>query len=74
MAPPWERHPGFTPADPFWRQSGEHWLNDVWRPFFDGLTEQEQRSYRTLWTVPAEWWDFYLDPGFQAWLESSDEP
>ena len=72
MAPPWVVRPGTLPADAVWRQSGEVWLNDVWRPFWDSLTPQEQACYLALWPPPREWWEFYLDPAFQAWLRSDD--
>jgi len=71
--PPWVEYPGFPPADGFWRQSGEAWLNHVWRPYFDALTADEQASYLERWKVPDDWRLFYFDPEFQKWLESTDE-
>ena len=72
VRPPWVEHPGSMPADPFWRQSGEYWLNDIWKPFWDSLNAREQERYIELWSPPHEWWDYYLDPAFQAWLGSDD--
>ena len=65
-------HPNRLPADASWRQSGETWLNDVWRPFRDNLTPHEQETYLMIWPPQREWWDFYLDPEFQAWLRSDE--
>ena len=41
------------PADPSWRQSGEHWLNDVWRPFCDSFSQRELERYTEIWSLPV---------------------
>jgi len=73
VPPPWVMHPGYPPADAFWRQSGEAWFTYVWRPYWETLTPLQQEEYLERWKVPQEWSLFYFDQSFQAWLESTDD-
>lgn len=71
--PPWIKYPGYAPGDGFWRQSGEAWLNDVWQPYFDSLTEEDQAEYLRRWNVPENWRKFYFDKEFQNWIDTVDD-
>jgi|HubBroStandDraft_4_1064222.scaffolds.fasta_scaffold789625_1 hypothetical protein len=73
IPPPWDKYPGFAPADPFWRQSGEAWFKDVWEPFYNCLSEVDQREYLERWKVPELWRMFYFDKAFQQWLDTVDD-
>ncbi len=73
IVPPWVKYPGFPPGDPFWRQSGEIWFVYVWEPYWNSLTATQQEEYLKTWNVPSEWWDFYFDPEFRAWLDTVDD-
>jgi hypothetical protein len=73
VVPPWIEFPGFPPSDTFWRQSGEYWFALVWEPYWKSLNPQEQQDYLEKWNVPEVWRNFYFDPEFQAWLDSTDE-
>lgn len=73
VEPPWIKYPGFPPGDIFWRQSGEAWFAYAWEPYWKSLTLPEQAGYLKKWNVPEIWWEFYFDPEYQAWLESTDD-
>jgi len=75
IEPPWIAYPGFPPADTFWRQSGEIWLHEIWRPYWHQLTETEKAAYLNKWPPPDVWQRFSIDlnPEFKAWLDSTDE-
>lgn len=73
IPPPWVMHPGYPPADGFWRQSGEAWFTYVWRPYWESLSPPSQEAYLSKWNVPFEWKAFYFDKNFQEWLESTDD-
>ena len=74
VRPPWIEYPGFGPTDFFWRQSGEAWRHYVWEPYYNALGPEEQAAYRTYWKVPQEWWDFYFDPEWCAFMDHVDDP
>jgi len=73
IEPPWIKYPGYPPADPFWRQSGELWFALVWLPHWQSLNVKQQADYLNKWKVPDVWRDFYFDQAFQQWLCSTDE-
>lgn len=68
IKPPWIEYPGYPPGDGFWRQSGEAWFAYVWEPFWNKLTDQEQRDYLNRLNAPVEWRSFYSRE-FQDWLK-----
>lgn len=74
IEPPWVMHPGFSPSDGFWRQSGEAWFHYVWNPFWNTLSVSEKEEYLLRWKVPEEWCLFcpQINPGYAAWLDSLD--
>lgn len=71
--PPWIRHPGYSPGDPFWRQAGEAWFSLIWAPFWASLSANEKVKYLSQYEVPEDWQCFYFDVDFQNWLESIDK-
>lgn len=73
IAPPWIEYPGHPPGDIFWRQSGEIWFHDVWRPYYDSLSSEEQKNYLARWNAPSDWQKYYFNLDFQKWLESIDD-
>ena len=72
VAPPWEKYPNYPPADTFWRQAGEHYLKEIWRPYYDSLLAAKQKEYLKKWNVPDVWQMFYFDPNFDKFLEDID--
>lgn len=64
---------GYPPGDCFWRQSGEIWFHQVWKPFWDSLSVSQQQEYLDRWKVPNEWKNFYFNDDFQKWLASTDD-
>lgn len=73
IRPPWVEYAAYPPGDPFWRQTGEHWLKDVWEPYWQGLDAVAQADYLQRWQVPDFWARFYFDPEFRTWLEGVDD-
>lgn len=73
MKPPWIQYPGYSPGDPFWRQSGELWFSYVWQPYFQNLTDDEKKRYLQEWKPPQEWQVFYFDEEWQGFLHSVDD-
>jgi hypothetical protein len=70
IEPPWIKYPGFPPADTFWRQAGEYWFCDIWKPYWDALSPNAKTVYLARWNVPDDWSRFYFDEGFRTWLDS----
>jgi hypothetical protein len=73
VPPPWREYPGYPPGDPFWRQSGQAWLEEIWQPYWQSLTLEAQREYLERWKVPDVWRMIYFDPAFGRWLDEVDE-
>jgi hypothetical protein len=73
IPPPWIQYPGYPPGDTFWRQTGEAWFTEVWRPYWERLRPDEQAAYLERWNVP-EAWRLYCNPDFARWLEDVDSP
>jgi hypothetical protein len=73
VQPPWVAYPGYGPGDTFWRQTGEAFMALVWEPYYEALSEEEKDAYLKRWQVPQEWWNFYFDPAWRAFMESADE-
>ncbi len=74
VRPPWIEYPGFGPGDGFWRQSGEYFFSEEWRPYYDSLSSEQQAEYLKYWEVPPLWRDYYFDPEWQEFLEHVDDP
>jgi hypothetical protein len=54
--PPWVAFPEYDSLTMAWREGeGQHWLDKVWRPFWDRLTAAERDDYLNRWNAPAEW-------------------
>jgi hypothetical protein len=61
IEPPWVFAPNTEPWSGEWRQgSGEHWLLEIWLPFWHRLNERERENYLKKWQPPAEEWNEYL--------------
>jgi hypothetical protein len=73
IKPPWVAYPEYGPGDTFWRQTGEPFMALVWEPYYESLSQEEKDAYLKRWQVPEEWWKFYFDPAWRAFLESTDE-
>lgn len=71
---PWLKHPDFPPYDGFWRQSGDYWLNYVWRPYWNSLKPEGKKAYLEKYPPPEVWMkmSFDLNPEFAAELERID--
>jgi hypothetical protein len=55
IRPPWIEFPGIIPGDFFWREAGEYWFHDVWRPYWESLSPVEKEEYLARWQVPEDW-------------------
>jgi hypothetical protein len=73
IPPPWIAHPGREPGDFYWREAGEPWLWDVWRPFWDQLDDTQRQAYLGRWPAPSrEWLDLVLTDDLQHRLDEGD--
>ncbi|GAB4393506.1 MAG: hypothetical protein Tsb005_12090 [Gammaproteobacteria bacterium] len=55
IIPPWAKYPEYHSMDFFWRQSGEYYLHDAWKPYWIKLTEAEQQEILTIYPMPEDW-------------------
>jgi hypothetical protein len=71
---PWLKYPNFPPYDGFWRQTGEYWLNYVWRPYWVTLDSAQKKEYLDKYPPPDVWLNMSTDlnPAFAAELERID--
>jgi len=61
VKPPWIQYPGNPPYWGGWRQGiSEDWLHDIWFPFWDKLTPEEQKEYLEEYPPPDEDWQEYM--------------
>ena len=55
MSPPWIAYPKIERYSIGWRMGyGEDYICR-WAPWFDGLTEEEQKTYQELFPEPLTW-------------------
>jgi len=59
VPPPWIVYPGTLPYDYFWREAGQHWLENVWRVFWHDLDIEGQDDYLRRYPVPEIWRDYF---------------
>jgi hypothetical protein len=59
VEPPWIAYPRIAPGEFFWREAGDAYYHDAWRPFWDSLGADGQRAYLERTAPPADW-DEYL--------------
>ncbi len=56
-SPPWVKYPDKEPYWGGWRQGeSEHWLLNVWLPFWQKLTETEQQTFFENYPPPNDEW------------------
>lgn len=61
IPPPWIEYPQSEPTWAGWRQgTSEAWLQEIWFPFWRGLTPEEQDIYLKQYPPPDEEWLLYL--------------
>ncbi len=72
IQPPWIAFPGHPPRTFFWREAGQPWLDQVWRPFWANLSPAEQAAYLAKFVPPREWVDGFFDASWDAELEEID--
>ncbi|HEY0263036.1 MAG TPA: hypothetical protein VGC07_00810 [Granulicella sp.] len=73
VKPPWAEYPGIPPWEFFWREAGEPWLKDVWEPYYQRLTPEQQEAYRKRWNVPKDWQESYFDKAWQEFWDHVDD-
>ena len=62
VQPPWLEYPGNESFWGGWRQGGgEAWLVNTWFPFWNQLTQEEQRAYLEQYPPPDEDWLLYMN-------------
>lgn len=72
QSPPWKVFPDMTPWQVAARQGlQETWVDEVWRPFWAGLTPAQRDAYFARWQASEEWQKairatFEPDPDFDA--------
>lgn len=69
MVPPWQVFPEISPNDlsAHTRQGrAETYFDEIWRPFWASLTEQQKAEYFNHWGASAQWREamsiFDVDP------------
>ena len=69
--PPWKAFPGLSPSDLGARQGAQEWYSDtVWRPFWNGLTEDQRGRYHQHWQTEPVW---RMAIGRLVFTESAEE-
>ena len=52
--PPWVKyHSSMSP----WELRHDHWLVDVWLPFWRKMDEEQRRTYQEKWDMPDDWYE-----------------
>ena len=78
--PPWIAFPNSDPAVLWvsWRY-GNSWLNNIWQPFWDRLSDAEKKEYFEKWQPPDDGWyeniTVYWDEGISVkseWLKEQE--
>lgn len=70
--PPWQLFPDMQPWQVAARQGvQEAWVDQVWRPFWAGLSPTQRDAYLAHWQASEPWQQairstFEADPGFDA--------
>ena len=60
--PPWIEYPKSDPIWGGWRQGvSEAWLQDVWLPFWRGITKEARTEYLNQNPPPTDEWRIYLE-------------
>jgi hypothetical protein len=62
--PPWVVSKSIFPGDdPYWQSdAGRAWLRNVFLPFYDSLSMEDQIAYRSRWNAPTSWVTLFLHP------------
>jgi hypothetical protein len=62
ILPPWLQYPDQPPWWFGWRQGeSEHWLLEVWFPYWNAMSRDEQLKYLEYRNVPEDWEDHVLE-------------
>ncbi len=60
--PPWEKHPGYSRTDQFWRTgAGSQYLKEVIWPYNRYSTEVVRKQYRKAHPEPENWAGWYSE-------------
>jgi hypothetical protein len=62
--PPWVISKSIFPGDdPYWHtNTGREWLRNVFLPFYDSLSLEDQIAYYQRWNAPTSWITLFLHP------------
>jgi hypothetical protein len=58
--PPWQAFPYIAAGDLVQHMkqgAAEHWLQNVWRPFWSGLSAEQKDVYLKHWSASPQWRD-----------------
>ncbi len=69
IEPPWIQGNGVPPWSGSWRQGrGDFWLQEIWGPFWSGLSNDEREKYLERWQPPDDEWYEYITARW--WVDS----
>ncbi len=69
-------YPDVPPRAFFWREAGQPWLEDVWRPFWHALDDAARQDYLSRYPPPKLWLETFLDDRLDqlvAEIDAQDE-
>jgi hypothetical protein len=72
LDPPWVAFPEYGPEDPFWRQTGEAYLNAFLKEW-SGLSDTQKSRYLLARNPSADWHEHLKPGGFLDWLKDVEE-
>jgi hypothetical protein len=74
LQPPWVISRSLNPGDvPYWRtEPGCVWLRDIFVPFYDALSPEEQLAYCDRWNAPPGWITLFLHPDLDEVAADAD--
>jgi len=58
VIPPWSLFPEYDAESGFWKQGGEFWIADVFRPFLTGMGAEARQRYLDRWNASPPWREF----------------
>ena len=72
--PPWVISKSIFPGDdPYWRsREGRDWLKNIFLPFYDALSTDEQIAYYLRWRAPTSWITLFLHPYLDEVMADAD--
>jgi len=60
--PPWEKHPGYSRSDLFWRtgEGNQYLMDSIW-PYNHYATKEARQQYRKTHPEPESWAGWYSE-------------